>query len=122
MQWLFWQFRCGFFPCNVVYFYFATNNIYNNDFYFDYKDKEKYLEKERVADEFARTFYIDDNSYHEFTIRNEFNSESITAFAENLHISPDILIGRLQHDHKISYSDFTYMKRKYKFHLTYNND
>lgn len=105
-----------------MYFYFATNNIYNNDFYFDYKDKEKYLEKERVADEFARTFYIDDNSYHEFTIRNEFNSESITAFAENLHISPDILIGRLQHDHKIRYSDFTYMKRKYKFHLTYNND
>lgn len=96
-------------------------HIYNNDFYSDYKDKEKYLEKERAADEFARTFYIDDNSYHEFTSRNEFNSESITAFAENLHISPDILIGRLQHDHKISYSDFNYMKRKYTFRLSYTS-
>lgn len=97
-------------------------HIYNNDFYSDCKDWEKYQEKERSADEFARNFYIDENEYHEFISHNELSIDSIKAFSGNLGISPDILIGRLQHDHKISYSDYNYMKRKYKFHLTYDND
>lgn len=56
-------------------------------------------EDEKRADVFASDFLIPESAWRRFTSgRNAYTADSISAFAEEVSISPAIVIGRLQHD------------------------
>lgn len=88
-------------------------HIYLNNFYSDYKDDEKYLQKERKADQFAANFFIPEDLYSNFINKNEYDRESIQHFAKELKIDPSIVVGRLQRDKYIDYSEFNDLKTSY---------
>jgi HTH-type transcriptional regulator/antitoxin HigA len=57
--------------------------------------------REAEADKFACDFLIPRPQYDAFVSDGDFGSYAITEFAERLGIAPGIVVGRLQHDHKI---------------------
>jgi len=95
-------------------------HIYYEDFYSDYEDEEKYHEKEKRADRFAADFFIPRAEFDNFTATGVFTESTISAFAEQLNISPGIVVGRLQSQHIISYKNLNYLKTKY--FVSFNTD
>lgn len=90
-------------------------HVYNKDFISNSDDPEKYYEKEQLADNFAKNFLIPQKSYEQFIQKNTFTQDSITEFANHLGISRGIVVGRLQSDGKIDYSEFNYLRDSYEF-------
>jgi len=86
----------------------------------DYEDEEKYHEKEKRADRFAADFFIPRAEFDNFTATGVFTESTISAFAEQLNISPGIVVGRLQSQHIISYKNLNYLKTKY--FVSFSND
>jgi Zn-dependent peptidase ImmA (M78 family) len=72
-------------------------------------------EKEKEADKFAQEFLIPVNEYKEFARKNIFSHTSIREFARKLGIAPGIVVGRLQHDSIIQYSQFNDLKNRFRF-------
>lgn len=72
-------------------------------------------EKEKEADKFAQEFLIPVNEYKEFARKNIFSHTSIRKFAGKLGIAPGIVVGRLQHDSIIQYSQFNDLKNRFRF-------
>ncbi len=70
-------------------------------------------EYEKEADEFARDFLIDRKEYKKF-IKDDITGTSILKFAEKNEIHPGIVVGRLQHDKILNYSQYNNYKTKYK--------
>ena len=78
-------------------------------------------EEERRANQFATDTLIPVDAYGNFLENAEFASESaIRSFAQELEIAPGIVVGRLQHDEKIEWNQFNYLKCE--FELRENND
>lgn len=105
---------------DIFWFSFVheLGHIYNEDFYSNYKDKEKYNLKEKQADEFAENFFISKNKYCEFLNKKAFDADSIKKFSEESNISPGIVVGRLQSDGIIKYSALNSLKDEYKVSLS----
>ncbi|OGW83507.1 MAG: addiction module antidote protein, HigA family [Omnitrophica bacterium RIFCSPHIGHO2_02_FULL_51_18] len=68
---------------------------------------------EKEANQFAAEYLIPEAKYHEFLSKNPLVAESdIIRFAENLGVVPGIIVGRLQHDKKISVNQYNRLKRR----------
>lgn len=93
-------------------------HIYMNDFYSDYEDIDAYKSKEQVADRFAQDFFIPGDSYEGFVANGFFNENAILKFSENYQIHPSILVGRLQNDGHINYSDHNQLTLNYNIRIS----
>lgn len=68
---------------------------------------------EREADEFAQQTLIPQDQYKVFVQKGKFSKESVSYFADLIGVSAGIVVGRLQHDKLIPYSNLNALKRKY---------
>ncbi|MCC4044735.1 ImmA/IrrE family metallo-endopeptidase [Enterococcus gallinarum] len=66
--------------------------------------------KENEANEFARDFFINPTDYKKFVENNSFNKIDVERFAAQQGVLPGLVVGRLQHDKHISYSELSYLK------------
>ena len=83
--------------------------------------KQKFLDFESVendkeikADYFAQNALIDKNSYEDFIKSNNFSLNSINTFAKSQKILPAILIGRLQKEKYLKWSEYSEQLEKYE--------
>lgn len=90
-------------------------HIYNKDFYSNYEDEDSYAAKESEADRFSQDFFIDSDLYNQFIGESDINRTTILQFADELKINPSILIGRLQNDKLLDYSEYYDLKTQYSF-------
>lgn len=67
-------------------------------------------QKEIEANVFARDFFINPKDYAEFISENKFTRESIKQFAQKENVLAGIVVARLQHDGKLAYEKFAYLK------------
>lgn len=70
---------------------------------------------EKEADFFARETLIPSENLKLFVQNGVYNTDSLKLFAEQIGIDAGILVGRLQHDEIIKYSQFNDLKTKYEF-------
>lgn len=70
-------------------------------------------DEEFAADEISQNLLIDKEKYMKF-IKGVINNNSIVDFAAELDIAPGLIVGRLQHDRIINYSDYNYLKCRIK--------
>lgn len=87
----------------------------------DYKAKfvdfsSESSEAENRADSFARDFLIPPEEYLAFTMEHRFPRwEDIEEFAKKVHVQPFIVLGRLQKDEIVDWSDFARQVVRYKW-------
>ena len=72
-------------------------------------------EKEYLADQFARDNLLDPLSYQSFISHNKFDIASISDYAKTQNVMPYIVIGRLQKEKLIEYSQYSSYKLRYKW-------
>lgn len=72
-------------------------------------------EEEKAADAFARDFLIPAKDYERFVKRALLTESAIQQFADQLGIHPSIVVGRLQKEERIPYSQFNHLKMTYAF-------
>lgn len=65
--------------------------------------------KEQQANQFARTFFVDDAQYGEFTKKTKYTADEIRKFAKGQNILPEFVVAMLQHDKKIEYNQFNHI-------------
>lgn len=75
----------------------------------------RFDDAEKQADLFARDTLISPIMYKKFISREDFSLESINNFAESQNIMNYIVIGRLQKEKYIDYSQYSKEKIKYKW-------
>lgn len=83
------------------------------DVYIDEKDMGT-NEKEEQANRFAANALIPEAEYQAFLRSRRFYEDDIIAFAEELGISPGIVVGRLQHDGHVPHSWHNKLKRTFE--------
>lgn len=71
-------------------------------------------EEERAADAFARDTLIPPESYAQIAVGNKTHS-SVMSFANEIGIAPGIVVGRLQKDGYLPYSQLNGLKVRYQF-------
>jgi HTH-type transcriptional regulator/antitoxin HigA len=70
-------------------------------------------EKEDQANRFAAEFLIPTIEYRNFKPKTEHYSEAeIIEFSHRIGIAPGIVVGRLQHDKKLEFTNLNHLKRK----------
>lgn len=74
--------------------------------FIDSDDTEK-NEIELEADDFARNILIPENEYNYFIKNNIITEKNIKDFSQSINVSPGIIVGRLQKDKIINWSDFS---------------
>lgn len=84
-------------------------HIIDGHIYIDYSTDEQ----ERQADMFAQTVLIPQTEYLSFVAKRNFTINSITSFAKLINIDSGIVVGRLQREGYIRYSNFNQLKTKY---------
>jgi HTH-type transcriptional regulator / antitoxin HigA len=82
--------------------------------FLDEKDMER-SDEENEADAFAADFLILPKSYRDFVKKNVFSERSVRLFAEQQGIAPGIVVGRLQREDHILYSQLSHLKRRFEF-------
>lgn len=93
-------------------------HIINGDYGVTFKDHKS--DSEDRADLYAQRKLIPQKLYEEFIQHNQiFNERSIREFAEHIQRDPGIVLGRLQNDGKVSYTDTALSsKLRYKYNIT----
>ena len=71
--------------------------------------------KEDAADKFASDFLIPLKEYERFNRSGKCSKAAIRQFAGELGIAPGIVVGRLQHDGRLSHSYCNDLKKKYEW-------
>lgn len=89
-------------------------HITNNEFYSSNTNKEDYQINEKAANAFASDFFIDHDDYQEFLSQRNFSKNAIIRFANKQEIPAGFVVGRLQYDGLIEFSQFNYLKSKYQ--------
>lgn len=92
-------------------------HILYSHFYSDFLSKEKYLEKENIADDFARNFLIDPKDYQSFIDKRDLSKEAIIKFSNIAGVHPSIILGRLQRDKLLPYNVYKELKINYTISL-----
>lgn len=84
-------------------------HILNEDYKVRFVDFDSVQsKKEQLADRFARDTLIAPDKYHNFILSNDCTSwKKITEFAETLGVKPFIVLGRLQNDGFLDWSDYS---------------
>ncbi|MFC6176232.1 helix-turn-helix domain-containing protein [Companilactobacillus huachuanensis] len=67
---------------------------------------------EKDADDFAKNYLIDQTKYDEFVKEKDFSGESVEKFAEKNQINSGIVIGRLQQEKYLGYSQLNDLRQK----------
>lgn len=71
---------------------------------------------EQLANQFASDTLIPPDKYHEFVLSRDCTSwDSITAFAEAVDVKPFIVLGRLQNDGYLDWSDYSEKVVRYEW-------
>ena len=78
-------------------------------------EKVENKEMELEADKYSRNMILDDNIYMNFLKENNYTKEKIIRFAKNNNIHPGIVVGRLQHDGKLSWNVLDELKQRYRW-------
>ena len=73
------------------------------------------IDKEKEADSFAQEFLISPNEYRAFRQKGQFSGSAICQFAQRIGIVPGIVVGRLQHDKVIPFSQRNSLKKRFRF-------
>ncbi|WP_438351556.1 ImmA/IrrE family metallo-endopeptidase [Paenibacillus sp. FA6] len=82
--------------------------------FLEYKKEAELEEKEQEADTFATESLIPSAQYKAFITKTAYYSyQSVGAFADDLGVSPGIVVGRLQHDGIVPYRNLNQMKQRY---------
>ena len=68
---------------------------------------------EDVANEWAADFLVSPDAWSEFRGRKPFNRSTLIAFARRLGISPGIVVGRLQRERRLKYSEMIDLKGRF---------
>ena len=68
---------------------------------------------EKDADIWARDILIPQEEFNMFREKSRFSPEDVKAFAEKLEIAPGIVVGRMQHEGYIKYSNMNELKERY---------
>lgn len=71
-------------------------------------------EDEKRADRTAADILIPSEKLKAFYLEADYSLHSIEVFADSIQVSPDIIIGRLQHDKKIKHNQLNQYRRKYE--------
>lgn len=71
--------------------------------------------KEKKADAFASNRLLSMKEYTSFVAKNDFRIEAIQSFAREQHVMPFIVIGRLQKEKKLDYTEHSRYKVRYKW-------
>ena len=71
---------------------------------------------EKEADSFARETLIPSDELKFFVNNSALNIDTLKKFAQQIGVDVGILVGRLQHDGIIKYSQFNNLKTKYELH------
>lgn len=71
---------------------------------------DKSPKREKEANLFARNMFIRQESYEKFIALGEYTAASIRSFAKQENTLPEIVVARLQHDEKIRFDQFVYLK------------
>ena len=86
-----------------------------NETYIHYDSLNDYDDKEHEADHFASNFLIPEEDYKDFTMAFDFSEANITSFAKKINLPTGIIVGRLQHDNLIHFSEMNHLKVKYEW-------
>jgi addiction module HigA family antidote len=71
--------------------------------------------QEKEADAFASNMLIPDDAFEDFSRVRPFSTHRVAAFATEQNVAPGIVVGRLQHDRLIPFSQLNGLKRKLKW-------
>ena len=72
--------------------------------------------REREADAFASETLIPGATYDAFLRRTpSISAAAVIAFADQLSVAPGIVVGRLQHDGKVSHADLNHLRVRYEW-------
>ncbi|MBN2852783.1 MAG: HigA family addiction module antidote protein [Clostridia bacterium] len=80
---------------------------------FDYSDVTENEEEE--ADEFSSNTLIPLKEYLNFVNHFQIDKSNIISFAKSVGIEAGVVVGRLAHDKKILFSQFSELRRRYKW-------
>ena len=69
--------------------------------------------KEKQADRFANNFFIPENKYNSFILKNDFSETGIIKFAKEENVLPGIVVGRLQREGKIQKNSHNGLRFKF---------
>lgn len=83
-----------------------VNGDYGVSYNYDIEDE---------ADRFAKDMLIDKDKYTAFIKNSEFTIENVKEFAKSISRDPGIVVGRLQKDNYISFSDYKMNQLKHKY-------
>ncbi|MCD8016001.1 MAG: HigA family addiction module antitoxin [Lachnospiraceae bacterium] len=72
-------------------------------------------EKEKKADQFAGNKLLSPDEYDKFIKKENYEIESIKAFASSQKVMPYIVIGRLQKEKRLPYNTYSGFKTRYKW-------
>ncbi len=92
-----------------VYFGHAKREVLLDDEFDDFYDQ-----RETNANKFAMELLIPQLELNQFLQQNDFTQNPLCNFAKKMRIAPGIIVGRLQHDGKVTYDSFN------KFKLTFS--
>ncbi|WP_143462972.1 hypothetical protein [Levilactobacillus enshiensis] len=71
-------------------------------------------ELEQDADDFSRDFLIPPTAYKTFVQTFDFSKTAVEAFAQEIHVHPGIVVGRLQRDQFVKFSQLNQLRLKFK--------
>jgi addiction module HigA family antidote len=77
----------------------------------DERDGEERKEKE--ANSFATNLLIPDSNWGRFQQAGDFSERAVCSFAAQVRISPGIVVGRMQHEEIILYSQLNHLKKRF---------
>ena len=94
-------------------------HIINGDFGISFEKETGTCEK--AADKYAQDCLIPPDEYKEFVKDGLFDLNAITGFARRINRDPGIVLGRLQNDGKVSYSDGKLNSLRQKYRISIRN-
>ncbi len=71
-------------------------------------------EDEKDADSFAGEMLIPSKALNQFIREGKYDITALSRFAEQVDVDVGILVGRLQHDRVINYSQFNNLRKIYQ--------
>jgi HTH-type transcriptional regulator / antitoxin HigA len=77
------------------------------------EDDKRQNIKEKQADTFARNHLISEADWRDFIASADFLEGNIVAFAQSIPVPAGIVVGRLQHERRIEFAHFNYLKRRF---------
>ncbi|WP_368502816.1 HigA family addiction module antitoxin (plasmid) [Alkalihalophilus sp. As8PL] len=76
---------------------------------------EGFEAEEQEADIFSSNILIPNDSFEQFLTKGDYSAPHIIEFAEEHNLHPGIIVGRLQHQKIIRYSELNHLKQRYEW-------